>query len=388
MPCCTTTCILQCHRQDQSQRNAGLAAHDAAAGRVTLSIAEARERAMAAMSERRAEEKRLEVATKHEKKLQDKYDIIESLNTKLEEVEKDIDELTERVVIQRAKTAKAAAPNDIKNVDDTLLLIETQAVDELNDQQKDLPVLSDADTDIERAMKEILTKKWEMEVAITRRQLAQSQFDELKTLEDEGASKRRARLAEEEDEAKAAQAERDRDLKVLAEKRKRVDDLLAAEKAKRESADQAAARQKEETRKRAEKEAKERAAKAQEIKIRWMRDEEVRSGAEEKRRAQDAADQAYEASQLARRNGDVDKAAAEKAARHDEIEQHRMENPHAMFGGSALRSSARVLGTTQTESTDGEDDDVHPMVALMKQLGRDKKKQGLTHLCAPPNTRM
>ena len=40
-----------------------------------------------------------------------------------------------RVTIQRAKTSKAAAPTDVKNVDDTLLLIETQAVDELNEQQ-------------------------------------------------------------------------------------------------------------------------------------------------------------------------------------------------------------------------------------------------------------
>ena len=53
------------------------------------------------------------------------------------------------------------------------------------------------------------------------------------------------------------------------------------------------------------------AAKAQEIKIRWMRDEEVRSSAEEKRRANDTADQAYEAAQLAKRNGAGAKAVSE-----------------------------------------------------------------------------
>ena len=63
-----------------------------------------------------------------------------------------------------------------------------------------------------------------------------------------------------------------------------------------------------------------------------------------------------------------------------------MANPHAMFGGSALKSSTLAAVAT-TETTD-EDNDVHPMVALMKQLGRDKKKEGLTHLCAPPNTRL
>ena len=42
-----------------------------------------------------------------------------------------------------------------------------------------------------------------------------------------------------------------------------------------------------------------------------MRDEEVRSSAEEKRRANDTADQAYEAAQLAKRNGAGAKAVSE-----------------------------------------------------------------------------
>jgi hypothetical protein len=372
--------------QDLARRNAGTEAHDAASTRVTSSISEARARAEEALAARRQEEARLEQSVMQDTKLQEKFDEIESLNKKLEEVESEIDQLTELVQFQREKTKVVAASRDLKALDEVLMLIETQAVDELNERQKELPAINEAtDSDIGRCVKEILIKKWEMEVAITRKQLAASQLDELKQLAAEADQKRKAESVATEKELAEGRALREHDMKILRDKKQRVDDLLAAEKAKRSKSEADQAAKIKEDAARVRKEAAARNKKAVEIQARWLKEQDSRSTQLQARKDADAADAEYEKQAEVRRQAQAQSIMDAHASKAAEAESALLANPASAFGGGALRRGGASKQTAVAD--DGADaDPMHPMVALMEKLGRRQKKEGLTHFCKPPPT--
>ena len=70
-----------------------------------------------------------------------KYDQIQSLNDKIEEVEQEVDDLSKRIIFRRESTRQIATRKEIAAMDEVILMIETQAVDELDEQQSDLPEL-------------------------------------------------------------------------------------------------------------------------------------------------------------------------------------------------------------------------------------------------------
>ena len=61
-------------------------------------------------------------------------------------------------------------------------LIEAEAIAELNKRQEMIPSAAEGADSIELGKVQIATQAWELEVAVTRQELAQSRFDELTKL--------------------------------------------------------------------------------------------------------------------------------------------------------------------------------------------------------------
>ena len=61
-------------------------------------------------------------------------------------------------------------------------LIEAEAIAELNKRQEMLPSAPEGADDVTLGKVRIATQAWELEVAVTRQELAQSRFDELTKL--------------------------------------------------------------------------------------------------------------------------------------------------------------------------------------------------------------
>lgn len=85
---------------------------------------------------------------------------LKAISEKISEMDKTVDELNEKVKVQRVKTKKAAISSDLNALDEMLLLTETQAVEDLNAQQQKLPQLVEVKTITMKAAKLIKCSKY------------------------------------------------------------------------------------------------------------------------------------------------------------------------------------------------------------------------------------
>ena len=327
--------------QDQMRRNTGAHVHSEMTQRASMSIMEARARAEQAVAGKRIQERKLELARQHEAALQLKYDQLQSLNDKIEEVEQEVDDLSKQIIFKREAARKVATLKEIAGMDEIILMIETQAVDELDEQQGNLPELLETDTDMERAGKEVSIKKFEMEVAVTQRQLALSKLKELELMENTSASKRTAEQKKRAQDVAANEDEVARDAARLAERKSRVDLLLKGEKEKRDAAKQAALQKAEDHRIATQKAIDERKQKAGELQARFQAEDEAKSLTEQGRRERIAAEKKF-AAEEEKRVTERKRVQEERARAAREAEENALlDNPQAAFGGT--RCSLEVV---------------------------------------------
>lgn len=162
----------------QTQLSSGDVAQQAASS----TIAQARERAAAAMQARRAEEEKLNAARQREHELQLVQESIADIRSRTDVSKKRLDSIMEQVKLQRIATAKVATREELKELEDMLVLIEAEAINDLNTKQEQLPSPSKKHTEVEAAKVQLAEMTWEYEVIVCREHLAESRLEELKAL--------------------------------------------------------------------------------------------------------------------------------------------------------------------------------------------------------------
>eukprot|EP00041_Stephanoeca_diplocostata_P014714 m.276873 g.276873 ORF g.276873 m.276873 type:complete len:544 (+) comp19773_c0_seq1:430-2061(+) len=352
-----------------------LSAGDSAQQAASTTIAQARMRAEQAMIERRAEEERLQAARKKEMTLQKLSSELNELRDGIEAVTQQLEETTEKITIERIKVAKVATSEELKELEDTLLLVEAEAINELNAKQDKLPLPSRDADEIELATVQLAEMGWEFEVAACREHLASSRLADTKKLH--GIAEVRRKEEKQTDTVLAAdmQKRRANDMNAIEERRKRMDAQLEEIRLKKEQAAAEQKRNQEAAALRRKKEAEERAAQAIAVRRKMEAESEAKSGAEEKRRAQELEDQRFQEEDARRRKEEMQARLREQQERDEAEEAARLKNPASMFGGQVKRREPKTLTK-----------DRHPMISIFASSAGGKT--GLTSLCKPPDTYM
>lgn len=195
----------------QAQLSSGDSAQQAASS----TIAQARERAATAMQARRSEEERLIQARQKEHEVHLVQESIQDIRQRTDVSKRRLESITEQVKLQRIGTAKMATREELKELEDMLLLIEAEAINDLNTKQELLPVPSKKQTEVEAARVQLAEMTWEYEVIVCREHLAESRLEELKALLPTAEQRRKDEKAHEKSQVADMQVQRQKDFAAI-----------------------------------------------------------------------------------------------------------------------------------------------------------------------------
>eukprot|EP00040_Diaphanoeca_grandis_P018571 m.97711 g.97711 ORF g.97711 m.97711 type:complete len:549 (-) comp27003_c0_seq1:15-1661(-) len=345
-------------------------------------VMQARMRAEQAIIQRREQERQLHAAKLHEQKLQLIHDELASLDVAIKNAQEQLVFTTDQIVIQRGKTQKFATPREFKELDDNLLLIEAEAINELNQKQESLPIPPASADDLALGKVQIANKSWELEVAVTRQELSQSRFSELVKLLDIAKLRRSEEKLEELEEVEAISTRRAKDLITIEQRRKRFEEHLAQARARKDDdlAVAKAARERKEQDMLAEE--KRRQALAAEVQRKLEQEDEALSFKEQARRTAETEEHQFLKKDEERLAKLTESRRALQEAEEQEAEEARQKNAASIFGVRMKKSGADFVDHDAKRL-------IHPMVSLLGDKSEKKSSsKGLTHLCKPPDTRM
>jgi len=341
-----------------------LAAGNSAQQAASQTIAQARQRAAAAMQARRAEEELLLAARQREQELQLVLESIQDIRERTDVSKKRLVSIEEQIKMQRIATAKVATSAELKELEDMLVIIEAEAINDLNTKQESLPTPSKKLSEVAAAKVQLAEMTWEYEVIVCREHLAESRLEELKALAPAAEQRRKDEKKRSQEQLASVQEQRKKDLEAIEARKKAMDQKLDDIRKAREDAAAEDKKQRDEAEARRKAEAEERRKQAKAFKDKQRQANDALSLAEEKRRAQEEADREYAERDARIQAERKEKQRLEAIAKEEAEEEARQREAAQLFGVK----KRKVPPPLRPDQVGGGNGGLHPMLAALSDM--------------------